>query len=174
MKIKAKSLIEYAAVFSIFCAGQLFLLLAGTPVCVGFAVAITAATVLTMFITKRYIPGAVFALLCLAFDFIFAAPGMHVMFYMIAAVPVLLMFGVIFFANKFELGLLFSDLLGIFAGYFPFHLAVKYAMPYFTDEATFARLDSLAGLPILSGFLAAAVIAFFAVPAANVITRDGF
>ena len=63
MKIKVKSLIEYAVVFSIFCAGQLFLLLAGTPFCVGFAVAVIAATALTMFITKRYIPGAIFVVM---------------------------------------------------------------------------------------------------------------
>ncbi len=174
MKIKVKSLIEYAVTFTVFCAGQLFLLLAGTPFCVGFAVAVIAATTLTMFITKRYIPGAVFAVMCLSFDFIFAAPGMHVMFYLISAAPVLLIFGMVFMANKFELGLLFSDLLGVFAGYFPFYLAVKYAMPYFAEGEALTRLVSASGMPVLAGFLSAAVITFFAVPAANVITRDGF
>ncbi len=174
MKIKPRSLIEYAVTFSVFAAAQLLLLLAKTPFCTGLAVVITVSTFMTMLITKRYAPGAVFAAMCLIPDFLIAAPGMHALFYVIAAVPALLMFGIVFGANRLELGLLFSDILGIFAGYFPYYLAVKHIMPNFAEEAVSAELISIAGLPMLSGFLIAAVITFFAVPAANVITRDGF
>lgn len=172
--MKKKSLIEYAVTFAVFCAGQLFLLIAGTPFCVAAATVITVGTLLTLLITKRYIPAAVFAVMCLALDLPIAAPGLHFSFYLIVCVSAALMFGAVIFANKVGLGLLFSDLFGLAAGYFPVYLFVKYAMPGLTDAVTFARIGPLCELPLISGFLIAGVITFFAVPAANVITRDGF
>ena len=69
--MKKKSLIEYAVTFAVFCAGQLFLLIAGTPFCVAAATVITVGTLLTLLITKRYIPAAVFAVMAVS-SFLYA------------------------------------------------------------------------------------------------------
>ena len=172
--MKKKSLIEYAVTFAVFFTGQLFLLMAKTPFCTAFAAVITLSTTLTLLITKRYIPAAVFALMCLIPDLTVAAPGQHFAFYIFAAASVLLSFGSVILANKTELGLLLSDLAGVATFYVPFYLCVKHIMPKLTDAEAAANLMSLCGIPLMIGVMISAVVTFFAVPAANVITRDGF
>ena len=172
--MKKKTLIEYAVTFAVFFTGQLFLLLAGTPFCVACAAIITLSTSLTLLITKRYIPAAVFTLMCLVPDLIITAPGLHFAFYIFAAASVLLSFGAVILCNRIELGLLLTDLAGVAVFYVPFYLCVKHIMPNLADADTFSHLMSLCGIPLLIGVMISAVVTFFAVPAANVITRDGF
>lgn len=169
-----KTLITYAVTFAVFCAGQFFLFLAGTPFCTAAAVVIAVSTTLTLLITKRYIPAAVFAAICLIPDLFAAAPGLHFLFYIAAFVAAGLTFGAVILANRIDLGLLLTDLAGISVGYIPMFLFIRYLMPLLSGSGTVDGLVSTAGLPLLSGFLVSAVVTFFAVPAVNVLTRDGF
>ncbi|MBO4870073.1 MAG: hypothetical protein J5585_10220, partial [Clostridia bacterium] len=78
----------------------------------------------------------------------------------------------VWLTTKYEYGLLLSDALGVLSGYVPVFLLIKYVGQYFiTPQDRYLSLTELSHYPLMIGCVAGGIIAFFAVPAVNVLKR---
>lgn len=137
----------------------------------GFGVAVAVAYSLTLNLTKNTLVSAAFTALALAVDCL-TMQFQHVGVYGFMLFSVALSFVLVWLTTKYEYGLLLSDALGVLSGYVPVFLLIKYVGQYFiTPQDRYLSLTELSHYPLMIGCVAGGIIAFFAVPAVNVLRR---